>query len=256
MNNNQLPQFDYTVLDQETQIVVQQRTEEIRNWFNSSHPASRDMIDLGTKLIEIKGRLGDHHFSEWLGIEFTWGDEEIALNFIQVAENAQRGAIYVTAAELNLIQVSALYKLCAPKSPHSALVAAVNLAKQGIEVTSQMASGLIAGQDYRTLLIRTEKQLQTAFVEYLEAQGEACQIEVNCSVGRADIVTADAIYEIKHPIDREGLFKAVGQVLLYRAAINPSLRAVIVFLEPQTDDFQPYIDAVLATGIEVILWRI
>jgi hypothetical protein len=63
--------FDYARLDAETRIVVQQRTSEIRGLMRR---AAQDIIDIGLKLIEVKGRLPHGAFGAWLGAEFDWGE--------------------------------------------------------------------------------------------------------------------------------------------------------------------------------------
>jgi hypothetical protein len=73
-----------------------------------------------------------------------------------------------------------------------------------------------------------ESELQSLIGEGLKNQGISVQYEVACDAGIADIVTPDAIYEIKLNLNPDMLFKAIGQVLIYREQINPSAKAFIV----------------------------
>ncbi|EFH86598.1 hypothetical protein [Ktedonobacter racemifer] len=73
-----------------------------------------------------------------------------------------------------------------------------------------------------------EEKLEKEFGAKLTAQGIPVQYQVRCEHGRADIVTPDAIYEIKASLSRSTLHKAIAQVLLYRDCINPSAKAVVV----------------------------
>ncbi len=70
-----------------------------------------------------------------------------------------------------------------------------------------------------------------------------------CSVGRADIVTPDAVYEIKEELSPRGLFFAIGQVLMYRQCLNPKARAVII--GRRAGDIEPLITIANQLGVEV-----
>lgn len=73
-----------------------------------------------------------------------------------------------------------------------------------------------------------EKRLELEFGKSLSGQGISVQYQVKCECGIADIVTPDAIYEVKASLSRGNIFRAASQVLLYRNCINPSAKAVIV----------------------------
>lgn len=96
-----------------------------------------------------------------------------------------------------------------------------------------------------------EKRLELEFGKLLSDQGIAVKHQVKCAHGIADIVTDDAIYEIKASLSRSNIFRAASQVLLYRNCINPEAKAIIVGYphpkEPIDTDF------VASLGIEIIV---
>jgi hypothetical protein len=71
----------------------------------------------------------------------------------------------------------------------------------------------------------------------------------------ADLVTArrDAVIEVKLDLSRKQLYTAIGQVLLYRAAINPSARAIVVGYA--TEETAGLVDWAAELGVEVICWN-
>jgi DNA-binding Xre family transcriptional regulator len=102
---------------------------------------------------------------------------------------------------------------------------------------------------------RSEPALRAAIAQALRAHGIAVDEQVACAAGAADLVTArrDAIYEAKLFLSRKALQQAVGQLMLYRASINPEARMIVVgYPTPDTAALQPYIEAL---GIEVVCWK-
>lgn len=100
--------------------------------------------------------------------------------------------------------------------------------------------------------VSTERDIEISFAGYLREKGLNPRRQVQCWCGTADIVTDDAIYEVKKNLDRESLFRAIGQVLLYRMAINPIAAPKIVtnqILAPQE-----VISTANAIGVDVIQW--
>lgn len=65
---------------------------------------------------------------------------------------------------------------------------------------------------------RDERAMQRAFVALLRSRGIDFQEQVHCSVGIADVVDAEWVYELK--VDPENVFTAVGQAVLYGAALH------------------------------------
>jgi hypothetical protein len=99
--------------------------------------------------------------------------------------------------------------------------------------------------------LKKEKRLEREFGENLASQGIPVQYQVPCEYGIADIVTPDAIYEIKASLARSTLHKAISQVLLYRNCLNPSAKAIVVGYPYR----QQPVDIHLANslGVEVIV---
>lgn len=132
-----LPQqtmFDYAALDNETRIIVQQRTTEIKSLMRR---AAQDIIDIGQKLIEVKARLGYGQFGPWLKAEFEWS-ERTARSFMQVATQFKSANF----ADLR-IAPSALYLLSAPSTPESARDEALARAEAGEPITYSTTYDLV-----------------------------------------------------------------------------------------------------------------
>src|SRR5215216_4344098 len=106
----------------------------------------------------------------------------------------------------------------------------------------------------RAARVRSELELRTIIVQALRASGIAVEEQVICAAGAADIVTArrDAVIEVKLDLSRKQLQWAVGQVLLYRAAINPSARAIVVGYA--TSETAGLVDWAAAVGVEIVTW--
>lgn len=102
---------------------------------------------------------------------------------------------------------------------------------------------------YENLL---ERSIENAYASILAHRGHKVQRQVRCSNGIADIVTDTAIYEIKLRLTRESLFQAVGQVLLYRQAIDPTLEAHIV---GQDGGVAELVGPLKELGITVTFWE-
>jgi DNA-binding Xre family transcriptional regulator len=99
---------------------------------------------------------------------------------------------------------------------------------------------------------RSEPTLRAAIAKTLRAHGLAVEEQVACAAGAADLVTTrrDAIYEAKLFLSRKALQQAVGQLMLYRASINPAARMIVVgYPTPETAALRPHIEAL---GIEVV----
>jgi hypothetical protein len=114
---------------------------------------------------------------------------------------------------------------------------------------------LYNGPSERTPKAKAEKQIECAFGAKLEAQGQLVRYQVHCEMGIADIVTSNAIYEIKAVLSRSHLRQAIAQVLAYRACINPSAKVSIVGRKCKKSDAPPDFKIAHALGVEVILWE-
>lgn len=101
---------------------------------------------------------------------------------------------------------------------------------------------------------KSEKELEDDIARSLAENGLTVHRQVSCVDGIADIVTNDAIYEIKEPLTRDSFFKAIGQVLIYRNALNPRLRAVIVY-QTAIGNIKSIHKEAEQLGIEVLQWK-
>ena len=130
----QLMLFDYDQLDVETRIVVQQRTDEIRELVRKT---AQDIVDIGAKLTEVKNRLGHGHFGAWLDGEFGWTDRT-AQRFMSVAERFK-------ADNLSDVRIapSALYLLAAPSTPEEAREEALARAEEGETISHSAAKEIV-----------------------------------------------------------------------------------------------------------------
>lgn len=86
-------------------------------------------------------------------------------------------------------------------------------------------------------MFNTEKELQEYCYEVLKYRGIDYQAEVSVSErdGRADIVTADAVIELKKILTRESIHSAVGQALSYNATLQRE-KVIIMGCKPATDE--------------------
>jgi hypothetical protein len=78
--------------------------------------AVTDIIEIGRRLTDAKGRLGHGKFLTWLAAEFGWS-ERTAENFMRVYDLSRKSEKF---ADLG-VPVSALYLLAAPSTPDKAL---------------------------------------------------------------------------------------------------------------------------------------
>lgn len=129
----QKPLFDYAALDTETRIVVQLRTDEIKTLMRRT---AQDIIDIGTKLMDVKQRLGHGGFGSWLKAEFGW-HWNTAGNYMRVADK------FTNFVNLDAIAPSALYLLSAPSTPEDAVNEALERAENGETITHSTAKAIV-----------------------------------------------------------------------------------------------------------------
>lgn len=125
--------FDYQELDIETRKAVQERTAEIKALVKR---AAKDIVDIGSKLIEVKDRLGHGKFDNWLEVEFGW-KRTTAWNFMRVADKFSK------FESLDRIAPSALYLLSAPSAPDAARQEALERAEAGESITYSSAREIV-----------------------------------------------------------------------------------------------------------------
>lgn len=96
-----------------------------------------------------------------------------------------------------------------------------------------------------------EADLEWDLAKRLEAAGETVGRQVRTPWGRADIVTADTVYEVKLRLTRVSLFQAVGQVMVYAAGLKKPKRVIYGQRTSETDSL---VEGVRSLGIEVEVW--
>jgi hypothetical protein len=131
---NQLVLFDYGTLDQETRIVVQQRTDELKTMFRRT---AEDIVEIGKKLDDVRKRLRNGQFDDWLKAEFDMS-RRTAYNFVNVYERFGSANF----AQLD-ISVSALYLLAAPGTSDEARAEALTRAEAGESITHAAAKDIV-----------------------------------------------------------------------------------------------------------------
>lgn len=126
--------FEYGILDAETKIVVQQRTNEIKTLIRRT---SQDIITIGQKLTEVKQHLRHGSFINWLKSEFSWS-VSTATKFMQVGEQFKS----VNFTNLN-ITASALYLAAAPSTPKEARAEVLRRASLGENISYTKAKAIV-----------------------------------------------------------------------------------------------------------------
>lgn len=154
--------FDYTVLDTETRIVVQQRTKEIKSLMRR---AAKDIFDIGQKLVEVKQQLGHGNFMNWLDSEFNWS-VSAATRFMQVNEQFKFANLVNTD-----IAASALYELAAPSTPIDARVEAIERALKGEPITYSKAKEIV--NRYQKLVQSEAPESVTIDIDALTVETES-----------------------------------------------------------------------------------
>jgi len=158
--------FDYSGLDSETRIIVQQRCGEVRSLIKRS---GADILEIGQKLIEVRDRLKHGKWGAWLGAEFEWSIDT-AENYMRVAR--QFGQI----PNGSDFHARALYLLASPNTPPEAREEAIALVESGQPVSLATARSLV--QEYKT----------PAQKPALFAQGDTVQIAEGEFKGRSVVV--------------------------------------------------------------------
>lgn len=134
-----LVKFDYSVLDQETQIAVRLASKEIKDQMRRT---AQGIVQIGESLADVQSRLAKHGsgiFQAWLKDEFDWS-LRTAYRFIAVYEHF---GVRANLAQINLA-ASALYMLAEPSVPEPAREEAVQRGQAGETITPGVARDIIA----------------------------------------------------------------------------------------------------------------
>lgn len=145
----QLELFQYDQLEQSDRDFVQGRTAEIKVLVKRT---AQDIIEIGLKLIEVKGRLQHGMFGKWLDSEFGWTDRT-ALNFMRVANRFKSEII----SDLK-ISPTVLYFLAAPSTPDEVREEAIDRATQGETITHKTAKIIVENSKHPENLSDEEEE--------------------------------------------------------------------------------------------------
>lgn len=131
--------FDYTSLDPETRVLVQECSDEVKGLIK---PQAKDIIEAGQKLIEVKNRLGHGRFGNWLQTEFG-RTSRTAQNYMRVAEVFKyEKSSYLKKFSYLDIAPSALCHLAKSSTPDEARQEALDRAYQGEHITHAEAKAI------------------------------------------------------------------------------------------------------------------
>jgi hypothetical protein len=125
--------FDYGGLDEQTRILVQERTGEIKGLMRRT---VEDILAIGQKLVEVKAHLAHGQFGTWLQSEFRWS-QDTAENFMRVAK---RFGEIPNVAEF---APSVLYVLAAPSTPEAAIEEAIHISRGSEQITVKNVRAIV-----------------------------------------------------------------------------------------------------------------
>lgn len=103
---------------------------------------------------------------------------------------------------------------------------------------------------------RNEEELQDGVARYLQQRGWGVVQHERSAAGEADLVARSGdrvmVIETKRLLSRRQLFSAAGQVLAYKAAINPAAEAVVIgYASRDTHLATPGIEALGVTVVAI-----
>jgi hypothetical protein len=101
---------------------------------------------------------------------------------------------------------------------------------------------------------RLERETEEGVCASLVGRGIAAQRQVRVASGVVDILTPEAIYEVKTFLTRESIFQGVGQLFVYRTEVagGPARRLTLVGRE--TRETAGLIPVLAKLGVEVEPW--
>ena len=98
-----------------------------------------------------------------------------------------------------------------------------------------------------------EKWLEDRLCERMALRGEWFGRQVANAAGIADIVTRLSVIEVKAFLTRDVLFRAAGQVLAYRNAID-SHKLAVILARRLSYDAVSIAESLAASGIRIVIW--
>jgi hypothetical protein len=107
------------------------------------------------------------------------------------------------------------------------------------------------GRHPRAERLAREAELERTLIDVFSGAGMIVRRQVPCLTGIADVVTDSTIFELKDALDRRSFQQAIGQLILYRQALNPMARTAIVCNSSSVPHLH---DAARRIGVEVFIW--
>lgn len=251
---NQL-KLDYSMVDPKKQLAVQTHAKKLMALMRDKPKAK---IAMGKELIELKIILAHGFFDIWLKRNIRMSSETRSV-LIRAYEAFQKFALLERIDNIDLDKLAIGYKalslLLKEETTNEHREEAFKRAYNGEEITVRLAKAIIFNHEELK-----EIDLQKKLVNLLKQQDITVQEpRLPCLAGVPDIVTFDAVYEIKLYLNKDDLFEAIGQVLLYRQClieekrIKPSAKAFIVGIDDgKIKRLIPHINKL---GVEVKLWN-
>lgn len=132
--NNKVLHYDYSFLEQEDKKFVYERVYKIKDLRDR---AVRDLIDIGTYLIEAKKKIGHGRFENWIKTEFGMGGGT-AKRCMSVSRRFKSNNLD-DLVDLDKIDISASYVLASKTTPQKALEEAVDRIKKGETISHSKA---------------------------------------------------------------------------------------------------------------------
>jgi hypothetical protein len=218
------------------------------NTLISTNP--RPYIYIGEKLCELKKLLGHGnlqiYFSKYIiGVRTPRACEQWMKGYRKLAKARENLEFkgYLNFRKLSITHEA--LEFLSRETTNEQCIQVLIFAQKGESITKKVVEQIITPSKWVK-----EKQIQEAKERELSAQGISL-LSRRCQAGQADIVTKDTVYEVKRVLTKENIFRAIGQVLLYRECINPSANAVIVGIDGGIKDLIPFINQ-LGVKVELI----
>lgn len=221
LDSSQKPAFDYNLLEGEVQVLVKNRTKQIKALLRRS---AQDILDIGKYLAEVKAYLNHGQFYPWLEAELQWSPTSVA-RFMQVYRRLKS----VKLTDFTDLEVfpSALYQLTTSNVPDSAIIEMKQLAEAGVSINLDVAKTIKKkhtfqkkkhpNQDREPKAKQDEKQLSRTVQTELQKEAGGIERSKSHSIEKAPTIKQN----ILKVIPRQNEWR-VGNHLIICAEPNSS----------------------------------
>ena len=103
---------------------------------------------------------------------------------------------------------------------------------------------------------RLERETEDAVFAELTAAGIPVRRQVRVASGVIDLLTPDAIYEVKTFLTRDCIFQGLGQLMVYRAGAGDGPGLGLILIGRETGETAPLIPVLAQLGVEVRTWSL